>query len=68
MTCKCKDCTDRYVGCHSTCESYKQYQEENEKARKAVREANQTMSLNSNGTMYSGKGGAGNMRHKINGR
>lgn len=40
MTCKCKNCTDRYVGCHSTCEDYKKFQEENEKAKKAIREAN----------------------------
>lgn len=25
---KCKECTDRVVGCHSTCESYKTYKEE----------------------------------------
>lgn len=22
----CKDCADRHVGCHSTCENYKDYQ------------------------------------------
>lgn len=61
MTCKCKDCTDRYVGCHSTCEDYKKFQEENEKA-------NRTVSLNSDGTIFTGKGGIGKMKHKINGR
>ena len=25
MKCKCKGCTDRYVGCHSECEDYKAY-------------------------------------------
>lgn len=68
MTCKCKGCTDRYVGCHSTCEDYKKFQEENEKLKKRAREANQSMSLNSNGTMYLGKGGVGTLRHRINGR
>lgn len=68
MTCKCKDCTDHYIGCHSTCEDYKKFQEENEKTKKAIREANRTVSLNSDGTMFAGKGGIGKMRHKINGR
>ena len=31
----CKDCKDRKVGCHSTCEKYKAYQESNSKIRKA---------------------------------
>lgn len=27
MICKCKECTERYVGCHSSCEHYKKYRE-----------------------------------------
>lgn len=29
----CKDCSNRIVGCHSTCEAYKQFQLENEAVR-----------------------------------
>lgn len=25
VTCKCKDCKDRYPGCHSDCSSYIEY-------------------------------------------
>lgn len=35
----CKDCKDRYVGCHSTCEKYinakKEYDELQEKIKKS---------------------------------
>lgn len=34
MDCKCKGCTRRQVGCHSTCEDYKEFQEECERIRK----------------------------------
>ena len=33
MTCKCKDCDKRTLGCHSTCEDYKAFKAENEKRR-----------------------------------
>ena len=26
--CKCKECTDRYLGCHDHCEDYKVYRQE----------------------------------------
>lgn len=26
--CPCKDCTDRYVGCHSNCSKYKDWKSE----------------------------------------
>lgn len=25
IKCKCKGCTNRYVGCHGSCEAYKNY-------------------------------------------
>lgn len=30
----CRHCTDRVVGCHSTCEKYKKYKEEMDKIHK----------------------------------
>jgi hypothetical protein len=27
IKCPCKDCADRLVGCHSTCEKYKEYKQ-----------------------------------------
>lgn len=27
IKCECKGCTKRFVGCHSTCESYKKHKE-----------------------------------------
>lgn len=32
----CKDCTNRVVGCHATCEKYIQAKENNEKLRHQV--------------------------------
>ena len=26
--CECKDCTERHVGCHATCEKYKAFRED----------------------------------------
>lgn len=34
MTPSCKDCPDRKILCHSTCEKYKKYREEIEYANK----------------------------------
>lgn len=34
---KCKDCTERHVGCHSTCESYKEFVAENERLKQLKR-------------------------------
>lgn len=31
MIAPCKDCPDRVVGCHSTCERYKDYREEKDR-------------------------------------
>lgn len=37
--CKCKNCGERHINCHSTCESYKSFRKEqdvqNEKIRKS---------------------------------
>ena len=30
----CKDCKDRYVGCHSNCDDYKKYSERLEEANR----------------------------------
>lgn len=37
----CKDCTDRQIGCHSTCEKYIQSKEEHEEKRAFLREQKQ---------------------------
>lgn len=36
MTCPCKDCTDREIGCHSTCEKYIGWCEERKKCKAAA--------------------------------
>ena len=33
----CKGCQDRYVGCHSKCEKYKQFKKENDIKREQQR-------------------------------
>lgn len=33
IQCKCKGCTKRTVGCHSTCEDYKDFCEQQKKIR-----------------------------------
>lgn len=38
-TAPCKDCADRYVGCHDTCERYRIACEELDRRKKAKREA-----------------------------
>lgn len=37
MTAPCKDCPNRVVGCHSTCEQYIKYKEEQESVRRSRR-------------------------------
>lgn len=37
ITC-CKDCKDRYLGCHDKCEKYIKQKLQNEKERNAYRE------------------------------
>ena len=36
----CADCTDRYVGCHATCEEYIRQKNEYENKKKIVHEMN----------------------------
>ena len=36
ITCPCKDCTDREIGCHSTCEKYINWCEERQKYKAAA--------------------------------
>lgn len=33
MTCPCRDCEKRNIGCHSKCSLYKEWAKENEKLR-----------------------------------
>ena len=35
MTNSCKNCTKRHVGCHATCEEYKEYVEKNKAVSRA---------------------------------
>lgn len=37
QTAPCKDCKDRNVGCHSTCQKYIEFQRINEQEREAIR-------------------------------
>lgn len=34
----CKDCTERVVGCHATCERYQKFVAENERKRELMRQ------------------------------
>ena len=40
--CECKDCDDRYPGCHDKCDRYAEYRKKVEKANKACAEATMT--------------------------
>lgn len=47
MKVPCKDCTERTLNCHSTCERYKQFFEENEKRKAELLESHRlTNTLN----------------------
>lgn len=46
----CKDCPDRIVGCHSTCNKYKQYRVEQDAQNKAIREQNERQVVLSKGS------------------
>lgn len=50
----CKGCTERHVGCHSTCQKYIAEKAENDRL-KSLNAKQPSIHLNSNGTMYSGK-------------
>lgn len=53
----CKGCTERHVGCHSTCEKYITEKAENDKLREKEHELKKKyqMDSHSNGTYYGGK-------------
>lgn len=52
----CKNCNERHVGCHSTCEKYIAEKAENERIRQLkLKESQGHISLHSNGTMFSGR-------------
>lgn len=44
MKTNCKDCTDRFVGCHSVCPIYINYKKEIDDLRKEKMKYNQTKS------------------------
>ena len=42
---KCKTCNERYVGCHSECESYKKFRKELDEMNETVRKNSSFASL-----------------------
>lgn len=36
IECKCKNCTERHIGCHSTCEDYKNFRNELDKMNEGI--------------------------------
>lgn len=42
----CKDCTDRCIGCHSTCERYKEYKDTLEINRAKIATKNDEIEFN----------------------
>lgn len=51
----CKGCADRYVGCHSECERYKQQTEEWKKAKEEYRKNKTAVICRSDFNNYVGK-------------
>ena len=51
----CKDCEDRFVGCHSKCDKYKKQIEEWEKAKKEYRKKKTLIICQSDFNNYVGK-------------
>ena len=53
----CKGCTERHVGCHSTCEKYITEKAENERLREKEHELKKQYQADShtNGTYYGGR-------------
>lgn len=39
----CRDCCQRYEGCHSVCDSYKEYKNRIEQTREKIKEDNDFM-------------------------
>ena len=46
MKCACKCCTNRFVGCHSSCADYAEYRTRVDSARKEETEWKKTKGLN----------------------
>lgn len=38
IKCACKNCNDRKVGCHATCEKYKKFKEKTSEMNKKIRD------------------------------
>ena len=51
FTYSCKDCTDRHVGCHGTCEKYKKESEERDAIRLAEKRQRDIMNFMSAGVV-----------------
>lgn len=43
--CPCKDCTDRVIGCHANCDSYKKWTEERNAHNKVIFDAKQKQQI-----------------------
>ena len=56
MITSCYQCTERHVGCHSTCEKYIQEKTAHTAAKEAERaQHSENYRTNTNGTYYAGK-------------
>ena len=51
----CKGCDKRFVGCHASCESYKNFREELKKQKDIINKKKQTQT-NLDGFFYAGPG------------
>ena len=51
----CKNCTERYVGCHSTCPKYLQEKAEHDRVKEEDHKKNETIWLNTNGVDRAGR-------------
>lgn len=51
----CKDCGDRYIGCHSECDRYKKQVEEWNRAKKELKKKNVPIICKSDFNNYVGK-------------
>lgn len=52
IRCDCQGCTERVVGCHATCEKYKDFLLRNEKLKEKRKIDLFTSDSNSNGWIY----------------
>ena len=48
---KCKNCKERYIGCHSNCEYYNDFVAKNEKIKKAKKHYSETAYSNTLGAI-----------------